>query len=72
MTPPPMLADDWLYWDPCAIDSYPHSPEAPDEPPEQLELFEPAAKDRCGRAAACERGVVGGRRGARRRPASGP
>ena len=51
MMPPGPLADDWLYWDPESVASYPHSREGhfldgigddPDtEPePEQLDLFE--------------------------------
>lgn len=44
MTPPVPLGDDWLYWDPQAVASYPHSSEpvpAP-RPPEQLELWDAA------------------------------
>jgi hypothetical protein len=40
MSPVP-LADDWLYWDPLAMHTYPHSraPRALARKPEQLELF---------------------------------
>lgn len=38
MIPPAPLADDWLYWDPVAVTSYPHSME--DAEPEQLDLFD--------------------------------
>lgn len=54
MMPPGPLADDWLYWDPESVASYPHSREGhfldghfrdgigddPDTEPEQLDLFE--------------------------------
>lgn len=44
MMPRAPLADDWLYWDPAAIASYPHSRDSnggdPDADPEQLDLFE--------------------------------
>jgi hypothetical protein len=44
MMPPGPLADDWLYWDPEAVTSYPHSRdgdgEDSDREPEQLDLFE--------------------------------
>ena len=44
MMPPGPLADDWLYWDPGAVGSYPHSRDGgsddPDTEPEQLDLFE--------------------------------
>lgn len=52
MMPPGPLADDWLYWDPGAVGSYPHSREGPfpngspddsDGEPEQLDLFEDEA-----------------------------
>jgi len=46
MIPPAALADDWLFWDPHAIETYPHSIDAAGEgaheDAEQLELFEPA------------------------------
>ena len=42
MTPPAPLGDDWLYWDPHAMEAYPHSVDACEEDrgAEQLELFE--------------------------------
>ena len=40
MMPPAPLADDWLYWDPESVASYPHSRENDDSEPEQLDLFE--------------------------------
>ena len=40
MMPPGPLADDWLYWDPESVASYPHSRESDDSEPEQLDLFE--------------------------------
>lgn len=42
MIPPAPLTDDWLYWDPVAVASYPHSTE--DAEPQQLDLFH--ARDR--------------------------
>lgn len=43
MMPPGPLADDWLYWDPEAVASYPHSRDHDlgdlDVEPEQLDLF---------------------------------
>jgi hypothetical protein len=41
MMPRGPLADDWLYWDPLAMHTYPHScsPRAIAREPEQLELF---------------------------------
>ena len=53
MTPPAPLTDDWLYWDPEAVASYPHSRERDpgdrDTEPEQLDLFEPAQVERSSR-----------------------
>ena len=42
MMPRGPLADDWLYWDPVAIPSYPHSRDYDERvaAPEQLDLFE--------------------------------
>lgn len=41
MTPPAPLTDDWLYWDPESVQTYPHSQRLWTGPrePEQLELF---------------------------------
>ena len=50
MMPPAPLADDWLYWDPESVATYPHSVEGSvddaDIEPEQLDLFELGASER--------------------------
>ncbi|MDX1434094.1 MAG: hypothetical protein R3286_16750 [Gammaproteobacteria bacterium] len=38
MTPPGPLGDDWLYWDPLALESYPHSIDTPAEERDEAEL----------------------------------
>ncbi len=46
MTPPAPLTDDWLYWDPAEVASFPHSrePLVWTPPPVQLDLFQAAAR----------------------------
>ena len=63
MMPRGPLADDWLYWDPLAIHTYPHSPihRGVSRAPEQLELF--ASRNAEAPAIGCEQGTVRRRTG---------